>query len=79
MLTDPESQRRFAKALARAEDYAENPEGWLALTGPSGCGKTHLAAAVANSLIERGQTVLFVFVPDLLDHLRGGLLAGQSD
>ena len=71
VLTDPESQRRFTKALARAEDYAENPEGWLALTGPSGCGKTHLAAAVANSLIDRGQTVLFVFVPDLLDHLRG--------
>ena len=71
VFTDPESQRRFTKALARAEDYAENAEGWLALTGPSGCGKTHLAAAIANSLIERGQTVLFVFVPDLLDHLRG--------
>ena len=41
------------------------------LTGPSGSGKTHLAAAVANRCIERGQTVLFVFVPDLLDHLRG--------
>ena len=71
VFTDPESQRRFTHALAKAKDYSEHPEGWLALTGPSGCGKTHLAAAVANSLIECGQTVLFVFVPDLLDHLRG--------
>ena len=71
MLSDVESQRCFTHALARAKDYAAHPEGWLALTGPSGCGKTHLAAAVANSLIERGQTVFFAFVPDLLDHLRG--------
>ena len=65
------SQRQFTQALAMAKDYAEHPVGWLALTGPSGCGKTHLAAAVANRLIERGQTVLFIFVSDLLDHLRG--------
>ena len=71
MFTDPESQRRFSSALSKAKDYSENPEGWLALTGPSGGGKTHLAAAIANSLIERDQTVFFVFVPDLLDHLRG--------
>ena len=70
VFTDPESQSRFGFALSKAKSYAEHPEGWLALTGPSGCGKTHLAAAVANSLIEQGQTVLFVFVPDLLDHLR---------
>ena len=70
VFTDPQSQRRFSSALSKAKDYSANPEGWLVLTGPSGSGKTHLAAAIANSLIERDQTVFFVFVPDLLDHLR---------
>ena len=40
------------------------------LTGPSGSGKTHLAAAIANRCIERQQTVFFIMVADLLDHLR---------
>lgn len=71
MFTDSESHRHFANALARAKQYADQPEGWLVLTGPSGSGKTHLAAAVANSLILQGRMVFFSFVPDLLDHLRG--------
>ena len=40
------------------------------LTGQSGCGKTHLAAAIANRVLESGRPVFFIFVPDLLDHLR---------
>ena len=48
----------------------EEPQGWLVFTGPSGAGKTHLAAAVANRVMELGRPVFFVFVPDLLDHLR---------
>ena len=60
----------FAEALTRAAEFAENPEGWLVLTGPSGSGKTHLAAAIANRCIERQQTVFFIMVADLLDHLR---------
>ena len=67
---DPQHQERFGRALAAARRYAEAPEGWLALLGRSGAGKTHLAAAVANRCIERGQPVLFIVVPDLLDHLR---------
>jgi len=59
---------RFAYDLA--QNYADNPEGWLVLFGGYGCGKTHLAAAIANRAIERGQPVLFVVVPDLLDYLR---------
>ena len=35
-----------------------------------GNGKTHLAAAIANQLSVKGEPVLFVVVPDLLDHLR---------
>jgi DNA replication protein DnaC len=42
----------------------------LILKGNYGCGKTHLAAAIANYQVEHGQPVLFVVVPDLLDHLR---------
>ena len=67
---DPAHQERFAHALAVARHYAEEPEGWLVLLGRSGAGKTHLAAAIANRCIERGQPVLFIVVPDLLDHLR---------
>ncbi|HWQ29146.1 MAG TPA: ATP-binding protein [Dehalococcoidia bacterium] len=63
-------QERYQRCVEDAEAFAERPEGWLVLTGASGCGKTHIAAAVANRLIERGQPALFVVVPDLLDHLR---------
>ncbi len=70
-LADSQSRALFTEALRVAGMFAEEPQGWLVLTGPSGCGKTHLAAAIANRCIERGRTVLFVFIPDLLDHLRG--------
>lgn len=63
-------QERFARALAAAETYAEQPDGWLALLGRSGSGKTHLAAAIANRAIEHGHPALFIVVADLLDHLR---------
>ncbi|MFQ5933376.1 MAG: ATP-binding protein [Dehalococcoidia bacterium] len=67
---DPENQRLFNKAFEAARVYADDPQGWLVLVGPSGSGKTHLAAAIANVCIERGQRVFFMVVPDLLDHLR---------
>jgi DNA replication protein DnaC len=57
-------------ALALAREFAENPRGWLLYTGDYGSGKTHLAAAIANYRVERGQSALFVVVPDLLDYLR---------
>ncbi len=42
------------------------------LAGTYGCGKTHLAAAIANTVTTREDhgEVMFVVVPDLLDHLR---------
>ncbi len=67
---DPESRDMFATALEAAQRFAENAEGWLLISGPNGSGKTHLAAAIANRIIERGRPALFVHVPDLLDHLR---------
>lgn len=62
----------FAEACRAAVAFAENPEGWLIFTGPPGSGKTHLAASIANYLIEGRQLVLFMSVPDLLDQLRSG-------
>ena len=69
-LPDAGSHRLFGQAMAAAAEFAENPTGWLALAGPIGSGKTHLAVAVANRCIERGQTTFFMVVADLLDHLR---------
>ena len=62
----------FAEACRAAVAFAENPEGWLVFTGPPGSGKTHLAASIANYLIETRRLVLFMSVPDLLDQLRSG-------
>jgi DNA replication protein DnaC len=67
---DPENQRLFNQAYQAAVEYAENPSGWLVFCGPNGSGKTHLAAAIANRCIARGFPSFFVYVPDLLDHLR---------
>jgi DNA replication protein DnaC len=66
----PDKQANLRWAYEEARDFAQKPEGWLVLKGGYGCGKTHLAAAIANSCVERGQPVLFITVPDLLDHLR---------
>jgi len=66
----PDKARNLRGAFEAAGHYAEEPKGWLVLLGGYGCGKTHLAAAIANRCIERGQAVLFVTIPDLLDYLR---------
>ena len=66
----PERQENLRRAYNATRAYARKPEGWLVLRGGYGCGKTHLAAAIANTALEHGTPVLFVTVPDLLDHLR---------
>jgi DNA replication protein DnaC len=66
----PDKTANLSLVYDLARQYAEKPSGWLVLFGGYGCGKTHLAAAIANRVIERGQVVLFVVVPDLLDYLR---------
>ena len=67
---EPEQRETLEAALAMSSAFARDPHGWLVLVGDSGCGKTHLAVAVANAQLERGEEVFFAFVPDLLDHLR---------
>lgn len=68
----PEANARYDAALRAARAFAEAPGGSLLLTGGHGTGKTCLAAAAANRLMAQGHPVLFTFVPDLLDQLRGG-------
>ena len=53
-----------------ANAFAADPTGWLLLQGANGCGKTHLAAAVANTALARGGSVVFAVIADVLDHLR---------
>ncbi len=66
----PDRQQNLRRAYEIARTYARHPQGWLVLRGGYGCGKTHLAAAVANTRLEQGGDLLFITVPDLLDHLR---------
>ena len=68
--TNPRDRELFRGLVRDAKAFAEEPAGWLLVHGPSGAGKTHVAAAIANRCLERGQPALFVVVPDLLDHLR---------
>lgn len=67
---DPEVQMSLENAFRAAQEFAEQPHGWLMLMGGFGCGKTHLAAAVGNYRKGMGDDPIFVVVPDLLDHLR---------
>lgn len=62
--------RSIEQAFNHAQQYAKNLKGWLFLQGGYGCGKTHLAAAIANYVVEMGVPTLFLTVPDLLDTLR---------
>ena len=62
----------FLNAFREAMSFSDNPDGWLVLTGPPTTGKTHLAASIANALIERDREVLYMSLPDLLDELRSG-------
>ncbi len=57
-------------SIDAAYRFANEPEGWLFFLGGYGCGKTHLAAAIGNHRLLYNQPVIFLTVPDLLDHLR---------
>jgi DNA replication protein DnaC len=66
----PDQRENLENVYKTALEFAKSPEGWLVLQGVNGCGKTHLAAAIANYRLRSGKPVLFVIVPDFLDHLR---------
>ena len=74
-LRDPEKlsaeqRNNILGALNTARQFGEDPHGWLVFTGPYGTGKTHLAAAIGNYRRGTGDEVVFIVVPDFLDHLR---------
>lgn len=66
----PEQRQNLEQVYFVAFNFAQSPQGWLVLLGENGCGKTHLAAAIANYLNANNKSVLFIVVPDFLDHLR---------
>lgn len=72
----PARQRNLRMAFDLSLAYAQEPRGWLVFKGGYGCGKTHLAAAIANQRLAMGHSVIFVSVPDLLDHLRSTYAPG---
>ncbi len=57
-------------AYQAAQDYSEDPRGWLVILGGFSTGKTHLAAAIGNRVAEGSFPPMMIAVPDLLDHLR---------
>jgi DNA replication protein DnaC len=74
----PEERETVEAAYRAALAYADAPQGWFVLQGTNGCGKTHLAAAIANRVLDRGGDVFFAVVPDLLDHLRSSFAPGNE-
>lgn len=74
-LRETELPRHQAENLRRALElavaFADDPKDWLVFNSVAFAnGKTHLAAAIANYVVNRGEPALFVVVPDLLDYLR---------
>ena len=67
---NPEKRKNLRMVYEIARRFSQDAHGWLLLKGGYGCGKTHLAAAIANDRLARGEQVLFIVAPDLLDHLR---------
>jgi DNA replication protein DnaC len=65
-----EDRDNLKKAFQQAQQFAENPRGWMVIHGKSGTGKTHLAAAIGNFRALQGDMPMFMTVQDLLDHLR---------
>lgn len=62
-----QASEQFSAAVIDGSE--QNPMG-LMLQGQVGSGKTHLAAAIANSLVDANKNVLFLVVPDFLDEIR---------
>ncbi|HAT5065280.1 MULTISPECIES: ATP-binding protein [Klebsiella] len=69
-------------ALTMAKSYAQNFGSGFAsfvFSGSPGTGKNHLAAAIGNSLLKDGRTVLVVTVPDLSTRVRACYDEGKSE
>lgn len=73
-----ENQKALRVCAAYADTFREklpknNPEpgrNGLFITGPKGTGKTHLAAAIANQLMQQGTPVICMTMIDLLERIK---------
>ncbi len=74
------ADKSFKAALDFAERTArgERPDG-LFLTGEVGSGKTFLACCIANYILDKGEQVIFLVVPDFLDSIRATFDAPKGD
>jgi DNA replication protein DnaC len=70
------------KALEYAKTYASTFPAYgadgLMIWGAHGNGKSHLAAAVAHKVQEKGYTLVFQTMPELLDRIRGTFRNGKN-
>jgi DNA replication protein DnaC len=66
----PGTEAALAAARAFLDRWPDHNGIGLMLMGGPGTGKTHLAAAVANELLNRGVAVHFAVVPELLKRVR---------
>jgi len=67
---DANHQEIYQKSFKIIKNYAKNLNGWLIISGEHGAGKTHIAAALTSESIKNNTPAFFIYVPDLLDHLR---------
>lgn len=63
-----ETQQAYTKAKDFAENFKDEEKGLL-LSGTVGSGKTHLAAAIANYLINNLYTVIYGNVTDIISRI----------
>lgn len=63
---------RMSKILNYCRDYADNfslNSKNILMRGATGLGKTHLSLAIANEVIKKGMSVIYVTAPDILSRL----------
>ncbi len=75
----PDNKRAYKAAKNYADTFAsmmpsqqnhEPGRNGLFITGPKGTGKTHLAAAIANQLMQQGTAVICMTMIDLLERIK---------
>jgi len=73
-------------AFGTAQRYAKNfnsvrskPQNGIIFTGTTGVGKTHLAAAIANHLLNQGIPVVFGTMADFLQRIKDGFNGDDTD
>ncbi len=77
---DKEDLERMESIVRCAKEFVENfgnPPTTLLFIGPTGTGKTHISTAIAKELIERGKTVLYDSIQNIIsdfeeDRFRSG-------